>query len=142
VGNRGPLPVDVLVGQNIRSNRLHRQLSQGDLGQQIGLSYQQIQKYETGANRVGASRLRQLAEVLDVPLPTLFDGRRVVGRQTPQQPVHLLLAKPDALRILRAFDRIEDGRVRLAVVHLVDCIAGTSSRQGQTRRKRVGSQFH
>jgi transcriptional regulator with XRE-family HTH domain len=137
VGNRGPLPVDVLVGQNIRNNRLHRQLSQSDLGQQIGLSYQQIQKYETGANRVGASRLSQLAEILDVPLPTLFDGRRVVGRQTPQQPAHLLLAKPDALRILRAFDQIEDGRVRLAVLALVESIPAMSPKQRQSALKHV-----
>jgi transcriptional regulator with XRE-family HTH domain len=129
VANRGPLPVDVLVGQNIRINRLHRQLSQSDLGRQIGVSYQQIQKYETGTNRVGASRLSQIAEALQVPLPRLFDGRRVVARQTPQQPVNLLLAKPDALQILRAFDQIEDGRVRLAVLELVESIAETLPRQ-------------
>src|ERR1700731_1480100 len=57
VATRNPMPVDVLVGQNIRICRLQKGLSQGELGQQIGVTFQQVQKYEKGANRVGASRL-------------------------------------------------------------------------------------
>ena len=74
MATRNPMPVDVLVGQNIRICRLQKGLSQGELGQQIGVTFQQVQKYEKGANRVGASRLNQIANVLGVSLPSLFDG--------------------------------------------------------------------
>src|ERR1051326_4676085 len=63
-----------LVGQNIRICRMQRKLSQTDVGDQIGVTFQQIQKYENGTNRVGASRLVQIAEMLGVSLTTLFDG--------------------------------------------------------------------
>src|SRR6266481_7102226 len=85
VATRNPMPVDVLVGQNIRICRLQKGLSQGELGQQIGVTFQQIQKYEKGANRVGASRLTQIADTLGVPIPTLFDGAPTANHQPPEQ---------------------------------------------------------
>jgi len=69
-----PMPIDVLVGENIRICRLQRRLTQTELGQRIGVSFQQVQRYENGANRVGASRLTQVANALEVPLLSLFDG--------------------------------------------------------------------
>ncbi|HKD28325.1 MAG TPA: helix-turn-helix transcriptional regulator [Xanthobacteraceae bacterium] len=69
-----PTPIDVLVGENIRICRLQRRLTQTELGQRIGVSFQQVQRYENGANRVGASRLTQVANALEVPLLSLFDG--------------------------------------------------------------------
>jgi transcriptional regulator with XRE-family HTH domain len=69
---RGPHPIDVLVGQNIRICRLQRGLSQSELGEKVGVKFQQIQKYEKGVNRVGASRLFQIAAALEVPLTSLF----------------------------------------------------------------------
>ena len=66
--------IDVLVGENIRICRLQRRLTQTELGQRIGVSFQQVQRYENGANRVGASRLTQVANALEVPLLSLFDG--------------------------------------------------------------------
>src|ERR1043166_9354483 len=69
-----PLPVDALVGRNIRICRLQRGLTQTELGHHLDVTFQQIQKYENGATRVGASRLTQIADALSVPLATLFDG--------------------------------------------------------------------
>jgi predicted transcriptional regulator len=76
VAKRSPLPIDVLVGQNIRICRLQKGLSQGELGRRIGVTFQQVQKYEKGANRVGASRLTQIADVLGVPIPSKREGAR------------------------------------------------------------------
>src|SRR5712691_6065016 len=70
-----PMRVDLLVGRNIRICRLQRGLTQSELGGHLGVTPQQIQKYENGANRVGASRLDQIAGALEVSLATLFDGR-------------------------------------------------------------------
>src|ERR1700740_1522580 len=87
MAKRAPQPVDVLVGQNIRICRLQKGLSQTELGERIGVTFQQIQKYEKGANRVGASRLTQIADVLGVPIPTLFDGAPTAGQSqaAPEQ---------------------------------------------------------
>ncbi len=74
---RLPKPVDRIIGQNIRANRLARGLSQGELGDQIGVTFQQVQKYETGTNRVGGSRLIQIAKALNVPAFELLEGAEV-----------------------------------------------------------------
>jgi transcriptional regulator with XRE-family HTH domain len=76
VATKSPLPTDVLVGQNIRIGRLQAGLSQTELGARVGVTFQQIQKYEKGANRIDASRLQQIADALRVPIPALFDGAR------------------------------------------------------------------
>jgi transcriptional regulator with XRE-family HTH domain len=91
------MPVDVLVGQNIRICRLQKGLSQGELGQQIGVTFQQVQKYEKGANRVGASRLNQIANVLGVPLRRRPDrDRGRVGSFTALSSVQAAFAAPAA----------------------------------------------
>lgn len=69
-----PHPVDVYVGQRVRLRRTLLGLSQGRLGDQLGLTFQQVQKYERGANRIAASRLKQMADALDVPIGFFFDG--------------------------------------------------------------------
>jgi transcriptional regulator with XRE-family HTH domain len=97
------------------------------------VTFQQIPKYEKGANRIGASRLQQIADVLRVPIPTLFDGAPT-AHHSSQQSVQGLLAKPQALRLLLAFDKINDEAARLAVLHLVESIP-----QGAARRSRKGN---
>src|SRR5262249_2781563 len=77
--SKKPRRVDVMVGRNIRVRRLQRGLTQGELGGHLGVTAQQIQKYESGANRVGASRLDQIAGALAIPLSSLFDGSPVNG---------------------------------------------------------------
>ncbi len=143
MAKRSPLPIDVLVGQNIRICRLQKGLSQGELGRRIGVTFQQVQKYEKGANRVGASRLTQIADVLGVPIPTLFDGAPTAGQPqaVPEESPRYLLAKPHSLRLLQGFDRIDNDATRLAVLHLVEsrvqspARAGTGKREGARARR-------
>jgi transcriptional regulator with XRE-family HTH domain len=118
------LPIDVLVGQNIRICRLQKGLSQGELGRRIGVTFQQVQKYEKGANRVGASRLTQIADVLGVPLLTLFDGSTTAAHHAePEDTPRALLANPHSLRLLQGFDRIGSDAARSALLRLVDALA-------------------
>jgi transcriptional regulator with XRE-family HTH domain len=135
VAKRSPLPIDVLVGQNIRICRLQKGLSQGELGRRIGVTFQQVQKYEKGANRVGASRLTQIADVLGVPIPTLFDGAPSHGSAPVEQSPRYLLAKPHSLRLLQGFDKIDNDATRLAVLHLVESLMQTPGRGGSAKRE-------
>jgi transcriptional regulator with XRE-family HTH domain len=134
VATKSPLPIDVLVGHNIRIGRLQVALSQTELGARVGVTFQQIQKYEKGANRIGASRLQQIADALRVPIPTLFDGAPT-AHHSSQQSVRGILAKPQALRLLLAFDQINDEAARRVVLHLVESIPQGA---GRRLRKRNG----
>ena len=124
MAKRAPQPVDVLVGQNIRICRLQKGLSQTELGERIGVTFQQIQKYEKGANRVGASRLTQIAGVLGVPLPTLFEGTPTAGQAVPEASARALLTHPHALRLLQAFDRISSEAMKNALLQMIESISG------------------
>ena len=126
-------PVDVLVGQNIRLCRLQQGLSQTELGQRIGLTFQQIQKYEKGANRVGAGRLTQIADALRIPLGTLFDGRPTDARADHDLLPGALLADPHSLRLLQAFHTIGDKKRQMAILELVEAAAEASPRAGRSR---------
>jgi transcriptional regulator with XRE-family HTH domain len=136
MAKRSPLPVDTLVGQNIRICRLQRGLSQTELGQRIGVTFQQVQKYEKGANRVGASRLTQIADTLQVPLPTLFDGASTVEQVEPGASPRFLLSKPHSLRLLQAFDKVKDDGTRMALLEVIECLARTGSQKETERSSR------
>jgi transcriptional regulator with XRE-family HTH domain len=114
-------PTDVLVGKNIRICRLQREMSQGELGRRIGVTFQQVQKYENGANRIGAGRLMQVASVLGVPLSALFDGAATIGN-SDLRSAREMLSRPRSLRLLQAYDRIRDRRVAAAVLALVETL--------------------
>lgn len=123
-GKRRGGHVDAVVGQTIRLLRLQKRLSQTALAQKIGVSFQQVQKYENGTNRVGASRMVQIAQALHVPLESLF--QRVDG--TRQKPEHgddplALISNSQALRVARAFSEISNHEVRIAIVALIESIA-------------------
>jgi transcriptional regulator with XRE-family HTH domain len=139
MAKRSPLPVDTLVGQNIRICRLQRGLSQTELGTRIGVTFQQVQKYEKGANRVGASRLTQIADTLQVPLPTLFDGASTVGQVGPEASPRFLLSKPHSLRLLQAFDKVKDDGTRMALLDVIECLARTGPPKGTERSSRKRS---
>ena len=129
-------PVDVLVGQNIRICRLQQGMSQTELGRRIGLTFQQIQKSEKGLNRVGAGRLTQLAEALSVPLASLFDGRPTMATRDDQPLLAgALLAEPHSLRLVEAFDRIEDGKRRLAVLQLIEAVGEAAAPRTSSGKK-------
>ena len=88
-------PVDSLVGARIRLLRKRRKMSQTELGEAVGVTFQQIQKYENGKNRVGASRLHLVATALDVPIAELFDGVAESGpRLKATQSVAMSVARP------------------------------------------------
>jgi transcriptional regulator with XRE-family HTH domain len=116
-----PDPLDAMVGARIRVFRTHRGLSQSDLAEKIGVAFQQVQKYESGANRVGASRLSRIAAALGIAIGELFEPsqRKSPHSKSPFQ----LLAEPDALRVLKAFARTTDPRVRRAIAQLVESVA-------------------
>ena len=136
MAKRSTLPVDVLVGRNIRIFRLQRGLSQTNLGERVGVTFQQIQKYENGANRVGAGRLMQIADALKVTLANLFDGSATAGRRHPEQIGRALLADSRALRLVQGFDRIARDQNRMAILHLIEAIGGSRSRAGRNGRGR------
>jgi transcriptional regulator with XRE-family HTH domain len=110
-----------MVGARIRMFRVDRGMSQTILAERIGATFQQVQKYERGADRVGASRLSQIASVLGVSVGELFESS---GAESPglNSPVHLLSA-PGALRVLKAHARTSSPRVRLSIPKLVESIA-------------------
>ena len=118
-------PLDAMVGAKIRMFRINRGMSQSLLAGKIGVSFQQVQKYEKGANRVGASRLSQIASVLGISVGDLFEAP---GDRSPvsNSPIHLL-AEPGALRVLKAYARTTNPRVRLSIAKLVESIADQQS---------------
>jgi transcriptional regulator with XRE-family HTH domain len=113
-------------------------MSQEKLGEALGLTFQQVQKYEKGTNRVGASRLQQISEILQVPVSFLFDGGpsgAVNGSPFAEgaSPAYVsdFLATSEGLALTRAFTRIADSKMRRSIVELVEQIA---SRDGPDQR--------
>lgn len=136
--SKKPNAVDVSVGKNIRFRRLERGMSQTSLANQLGVSFQQLQKYEKGTNRVGASRLMQIAHALKVPVTAFFEGvsEAPVDHDAALRSPAALLATPHALRLAQAFAQIPDANLRLSVVTLVEKIASsdaviTTSKRGR-----------
>ena len=118
---RTPDPLDTMVGARIRVLRIHNRISQTDLAEQIGVTFQQVQKYEKGTNRIGASRLSRIANVLGVSVGELFEpsGHKVDDASSPFR----LLAETGALRVLKAYTRTTDTRIRHAIAELIEGIA-------------------
>jgi transcriptional regulator with XRE-family HTH domain len=124
-------PIDKHVGNRVRMRRMMLNLSQGKLGAALGLTFQQIQKYEKGTNRIGASRLAHISDVLQVPVAFFFEGAPKQQRQgnkvqddpTPDY-VTDFLATSDGLALSKAFMRIKEPRVRRCIVALAKEIAG------------------
>jgi transcriptional regulator with XRE-family HTH domain len=126
---RQPNSADIQVGESIRAHRLIAGMSQNALARKLGVSFQQIQKYEKGTNRVGAGRLPQIAEIFDIPIGALFDANAdtSAGESTGTAPVKLI---PDrnTLKLLTAFGGIAHRGIRHCLVDLVDTIAKTKSK--------------
>jgi transcriptional regulator with XRE-family HTH domain len=122
---RKPDPLDAMVGAKIRIFRINNGLSQTALAEKIGVTFQQVQKYEKGTNRVGASRLSHIAAVLGISVGELFESSRDRPEDS-NSPFHLL-AEPGALRVLKAYVRTSDPRLRRAIARLVETIADRQS---------------
>lgn len=125
-----PHPVDVHVGSRVKMRRMLLGMSQEKLGEQLSLTFQQVQKYEKGSNRIGSSRLWQLSQILDVPVRYFFEGLQETAgapgfAEAPQQDFVMDFVKSsEGLNLIKPFTRIEDPQVRRAVVNLVRALAG------------------
>jgi transcriptional regulator with XRE-family HTH domain len=130
-GSRRANPIDVHVGSRVRLRRMLLGMSQEKLGEHLGLTFQQIQKYEKGINRIGASRLFDLSKVLAVPvqffyeeLPVAGDGASGFAEQPAESYAVEFLSSREGLELNKAFARITDARVRRSIVELVRAYAG------------------
>src|ERR1043166_4180563 len=122
---KAPDSVDRLVGQNVRIFRKAKGLSQTKLGTALGVTFQQIQKYENGSNRVGSGRLAAIAKVLNVPVDRFFQNRTTGAQAAASNATDVvsdLIASPYALRMLKALKNIPDNKVRLSLVTLTESI--------------------
>ena len=124
----GPNPIDKHVGSRVRMRRTMLGLTQEKIADALGLTFQQVQKYEKGTNRISASRLHQLAGILQVPIPHFYEGApsqsRSGGKAECPNYVNEFLATHDGLTLTKAFMRIKDAKLRRLVVRLVELIAG------------------
>lgn len=126
-----PNPIDKHVGARLRMRRMMVGMSQGKLGDALDVTFQQIQKYEKGTNRIGASRLQQLARVLEVPPAFFFEGAPAsseTGAMAFAEPngssyVVDFLSTSEGLQLNRAFALIRDARVRKKIIDLVVSLA-------------------
>ncbi|MDG5497250.1 helix-turn-helix transcriptional regulator [Niveispirillum sp. BGYR6] len=129
-----PNPIDVHVGARVRLRRTLLGMSQEKLGEAIGLTFQQVQKYERGANRIGASRLFDLSRVLDVPVSFFFDDMAdpESGENTsapsamPEAGEPDPMAKRETLELVRAYYRITDPGVRKRIFELTKAVASAA----------------
>jgi transcriptional regulator with XRE-family HTH domain len=116
--------IDRVIGRNIRIHRLVKKMSQTGLGGHLGVSFQQVQKYENGTNRVGSGRLYQIAAILDVHVSALFKGGERAEKAHDSGLLDLL-AEPQSVRLIRAFSKITDNAVRRSLVQLAEKFAKT-----------------
>jgi len=124
-GTGVPAPVDVHVGARIRTRRLLIGMNQETLAKALGLTFQQVQKYEGGANRVSASRLSQIAEILGVPISYFFsDLDAASGTASPQDlEARERLQRPEAIELIRCYYAIPDADVRRQFLEMVKAVA-------------------
>ena len=127
-----PNPIDIHVGSRVRLRRMMLGMSQEKLGENLGITFQQIQKYEKGTNRIGASRLQHIARVLSMPVSYFFEGAPGLA-QTPEEGameppatnyVVDFLSTSEGIQLNKAFVRIKDARLRRRVIDLVRAIGG------------------
>jgi transcriptional regulator with XRE-family HTH domain len=134
MGTRSATDIDAHVGARIRLRRMLIGLSQERLGDALGVTFQQIQKYERGANRISASKLYEVSRVLGVPVSHFLDGLTVEGghggKAAPDTSGHIMdfVRSPEGLALNRAFAAIEDPRTKRAVLDLVRSMADSGQR--------------
>jgi transcriptional regulator with XRE-family HTH domain len=136
MAKKAPNPTDKHVGARVRMRRMMLGMSQEKLGDALGLTFQQVQKYEKGANRIGASRLQQIAHILQVPVSFFFDGAPNVPGHQPSglaeapSPAYVsdFLATSDGLALTKAFMGIKNAKLRRRIVDLVEQIAADDKR--------------
>ena len=126
-----PHPVDIYVGQRLRLRRSMLGMSQEQLGGAIGITFQQIQKYERGINRMGSSRLYDFASILSVPIAYFFDGFNAATKggmaeaAAPAFEAEMMTSK-DTMAVVRSFNEIKNPKVRRQVMQLVKSLASSA----------------
>lgn len=142
-GSRRPNPIDVHVGSRVRFRRMLLGMSQEKLAEKLGLTFQQIQKYEKGINRIGASRLFDLSQVLSVPVQFFYEEAPGNGAEVaqlvpvgfaesgPETSIVEFLKSRDGLELNKAFVRIQDVKARRAIVDLVRSLANVDTVENQ-----------
>jgi transcriptional regulator with XRE-family HTH domain len=138
MAKKTPNPIDKHVGSRVRMRRMMLSMSQEKLGDALGLTFQQVQKYEKGTNRIGASRLQQISNILQVPVAFFFEGapditgggRGQAGAKDAPSPAYIsdFLSSSDGLALTKAFMRIPDPKLRRRIVDLVEQIAGDDAK--------------
>jgi transcriptional regulator with XRE-family HTH domain len=134
MSNRRPDSVDIHVGQTIRAHRLAAGLAQTDLAQKLGISFQQLQKYEKGMNRVGAGRLSRIARVLNISVTKFFENEAELPASANAFPFRFVSDR-HALRLMRAYSEIDNRDIRHILADLVEVMATTRSRGRVAARK-------
>lgn len=129
---KSPNPIDKHVGARVRMRRMMLGMSQEKLGNALDLTFQQVQKYEKGTNRIGASRLQQISNILQVPVSFFFEGAPHLpgyppsGMHEAPSPAYVsdFLSTSDGLSLTKAFMRIKNPKLRRRIVDLVEQMAG------------------
>jgi len=130
MAKKTPNPIDKHVGSRVRMRRMMLSMSQEKLGDALGLTFQQVQKYEKGTNRIGASRLQQISNILQVPVSFFFEGAPNMpghtGMGEAPSPAYVsdFLATSDGLSLTKSFMKIKSNKLRRRIVDLVEQIAG------------------
>jgi transcriptional regulator with XRE-family HTH domain len=134
MSNRRPDSVDIHVGQTIRAHRLAAGLAQTDLAQKLGISFQQLQKYEKGMNRVGAGRLSRIARVLNIPVTKFFENELDMPASANAFPFRFVSDR-HALRLMRAYSEIDNRDVRHILADLVEVMATARPARARATRR-------
>ena len=135
---KAPNPIDKHVGSRVRMRRMMLGMSQEKLGDALGLTFQQVQKYEKGSNRIGASRLQQISLILQVPVAFFFEGAPSptgtsgFGESPSPEFVTSVLATSEGLSLVRAFSRIENSKLRRRIVDLVEEMVSEKPRDARS----------
>jgi transcriptional regulator with XRE-family HTH domain len=126
--DRTPNPIDIHVGARVRMRRKMKGISQEALAGKLKLTFQQVQKYERGTNRISASKLYEIARALDTTIADFFEGLADTGpdggvSETSSPFTHALMLSPEGTELAAAFGKIRRGRVRKRLVELVKALA-------------------
>lgn len=138
--NKKPEPADAHIGRRVQKRRRELGLSQEKLGERLGVTFQQVQKYEKGTNRIGAGRLHSISEVLETPIEFFFDGLSspsspegfAEGENQPSLEDRRA-SEAEAARVAAEFEKIGDPKIRHSVLELVRSIASTSGTRSPKR---------
>jgi transcriptional regulator with XRE-family HTH domain len=126
MGKRSRDPRDTEIAKRVRALRLQRGLSQTELGEVLGVTFQQVQKYERGTNRISAGRLYRVAEVLDVPVSFFYEGFEERGSEPGPRSIDIefgFLQTSGAMRLMRAYSRIAESGIRQKLLQLTESLA-------------------